>query len=162
MITNLGVPAGAQDGYLLSIFGKMYECKLKFPTNQVKLNFVSNAKFNLILGNTGVKSEAKNRICMTELAPAEVERVCVNLKAEHKLESDQRLVRHAIETASSMGYKAIELGTGNSSVGQLALYQKCGFRIVGVDRDFFTIHYDEPIYENGIQCRDMVRLALSL
>jgi len=73
-----------------------------------------------------------------------------------------RLVLHAIETASSMGYKTIELGTGNSSVGQLALYQKCGFRIVGVDRDFFTIHYDETIYENGIQCRDMIRLVLNL
>ncbi|WP_206922938.1 GNAT family N-acetyltransferase [Alicyclobacillus suci] len=74
----------------------------------------------------------------------------------------KRLVLHAIERANSMGYKTIELGTGNSSVGQLALYQKCGFRIVGVDRDFFTLHYDEPIYENGIQCRDMVRLALNL
>ncbi len=74
----------------------------------------------------------------------------------------KQLVRHAIETARSMRYKTIELGTGNSSVGQLALYQKCGFRIVGVDRDFFTIHYDEPIYENGIQCRDMIRLALNL
>ncbi|MCY0891901.1 MAG: GNAT family N-acetyltransferase [Acidibacillus sp.] len=74
----------------------------------------------------------------------------------------KQLVLHAIETANFMGYKTIEIGTGNSSVGQLALYQKCGFRIVGVDRDFFTIHYDDPIYENGIQCRDMVRLALNL
>ena len=74
----------------------------------------------------------------------------------------KRLVLHAIETANSMGYKTLELGTGNSSVDQLALYQKCGFRLVGVDRDFFTIHYDDPIYENGIQCRDMVRLALKL
>jgi ribosomal protein S18 acetylase RimI-like enzyme len=74
----------------------------------------------------------------------------------------RQLVRHAIETARSMGYNVMEIGTGNSSIGQLALYQKCGFRIVGVDRDYFTVHYPEPIYENGIQCRDMIRLVLYL
>lgn len=74
----------------------------------------------------------------------------------------KRLVCHAIETARSMGYKTMEIGTGNSGIGQLALYQKCGFRIVGVDLDFFTLHYPEPLYENGIQCRDMIRLALHL
>jgi len=74
----------------------------------------------------------------------------------------KRLVQHAIETARTLGYKTIELGTGNSGIGQLALYQKCGFRIVGVDMDFFTRHYPEPIYENGILCRDMVRLSINL
>jgi ribosomal protein S18 acetylase RimI-like enzyme len=74
----------------------------------------------------------------------------------------KQLVLHAIETAKSLGSKSLEVGTGNSSVGQLAFYQKCGFRIVGVDRDFFTRHYSKPIYENGIQCRDMIRLVLHL
>jgi GNAT superfamily N-acetyltransferase len=73
-----------------------------------------------------------------------------------------KLVSHAIQTARSNGYKTIEVGTGNSSIGQLAFYQKCGFRIVGVDRDFFVKHYPEAIYEHGIQCRDMIRLSLDL
>lgn len=68
------------------------------------------------------------------------------------------LVRHAMEIAKEQGAKTIEIGTGNSGFLQLALYQKCGFRIVGVDPDFFVRNYDEEIYENGIQCRDMVRL----
>ncbi|MFB5676614.1 GNAT family N-acetyltransferase [Paenibacillus terreus] len=72
------------------------------------------------------------------------------------------LVLHAIQTAKERGYKTIEIGTGNSSIGQLALYQKCGFRIVGVDQDFFIRHYEEEIYENGIQCRDMIRLSQDL
>lgn len=46
----------------------------------------------------------------------------------------KRLVIDAIQVAKIKGYKTIEIGTGNSSLGQLALY--CGFRIVGVDRDF--------------------------
>ncbi|MFC4306812.1 GNAT family N-acetyltransferase [Cohnella boryungensis] len=74
----------------------------------------------------------------------------------------KQLVLHAIETARSRGYKTIEIGTGNSGIGQLALYQKCGFRIVGVDIDFFIRHYSEAIYENGIQCRDMIRLSKEL
>jgi len=74
----------------------------------------------------------------------------------------KRLVLDAIRIARTEGYKTIEIGTGNSSVGQLALYQKCGFRIIGVDLDFFVRHYSEEIYENGIQCRDMVRLSQDL
>ena len=72
------------------------------------------------------------------------------------------LVLDAIKVAKTKGYKTIEIGTGNSSVGQLALYQKCGFRIIGVDMDFFVRHYSKKIFENGIQCRDMVRLSQDL
>ncbi|MEC1179155.1 GNAT family N-acetyltransferase [Metasolibacillus meyeri] len=74
----------------------------------------------------------------------------------------KQLVLHAIASAKAAQYKTIQLGTGNSSIDQLALYQKCGFRIVGVDRDFFLQHYDEPIFENGIQCVDMIRLEIIL
>ncbi|WP_442962146.1 GNAT family N-acetyltransferase [Pseudogracilibacillus sp. SE30717A] len=74
----------------------------------------------------------------------------------------KRLVLDAIRVAKTMGYKTIEIGTGNSSLGQLALYQKCGFRIIGVERDFFVKHYSEKIFENGIHCRDMVRLSQDL
>jgi ribosomal protein S18 acetylase RimI-like enzyme len=74
----------------------------------------------------------------------------------------KQLVKDAIQTAKLKGYKTIEIGTGNSSIGQLSLYQKCGFRIIGVDIDFFIRHYPEEIYENGIYCRDMVRLSQDL
>ena len=72
------------------------------------------------------------------------------------------LVQHAIQTAAMLGYKTIEIGTGNSGVGQLALYQKCGFRMTGIDKDFFVRHYEEAIFENGIQVVDMVRLSQDL
>lgn len=74
----------------------------------------------------------------------------------------KQLVIHAIQTARKKMYKKIEIGTGNSSIGQLALYQKCGFRITGVDFDYFIRHYTGPIFENNIQCRDMVRLSQDL
>jgi len=74
----------------------------------------------------------------------------------------KQLVMSAINAAKTRGYKTIEIGTGNSSIGQLALYQKYGFRITGVDTDFFIRHYPEEIFENGIQCRDMIRLSQDL
>jgi len=72
------------------------------------------------------------------------------------------LLRHAIAFCRQEGYKKVIIGTGNSGIGQLYLYQKVGFRIVSIRRDFFVLHYDEPIYENGIQCRDMLMLELYL
>ncbi|WP_045521392.1 GNAT family N-acetyltransferase [Neobacillus niacini] len=74
----------------------------------------------------------------------------------------KQLIINAIQTAKSSGYRTIEVGTGNSSIGQLAFYQKCGFRIIGIDIDFFIRHYSEEIFENGIQCKDMVRLSQDL
>lgn len=74
----------------------------------------------------------------------------------------KELVNHALEEAKRGRFKHAEIGTGNSSFDQLALYQKCGFRLKSIDRGFFTRHYPEPIIENGILCQDMVRLAYEL
>ncbi|WP_062104745.1 GNAT family N-acetyltransferase [Bacillus niameyensis] len=71
----------------------------------------------------------------------------------------RQLLLDAIQKAKARNYKTIEIGTGNSSIGQLVLYQKCGFRITSVDRDFFIRHYEDDIFENGIWCRDMIRLS---
>jgi GNAT superfamily N-acetyltransferase len=72
------------------------------------------------------------------------------------------LVTHAVEQAKRLGFGTIEVGTGSTGVTQLALYQKCGFRMTSIDRDFFIRHYEKPIYENGMQLRDMVRLSQDL
>ncbi|GAB0169234.1 GNAT family N-acetyltransferase [Lysinibacillus sp. CTST325] len=95
--------------------------------------------------------------------PETVELVNVAVVEEqHGRGIGKQLVMDAIKVVKTKGYKTIEIGTGNSSIGQLALYQKCGFRIIGVDMDFFVKHYPEEIFENGIQCRDMVRLSQDL
>lgn len=71
----------------------------------------------------------------------------------------KKMLAHATETAQSEGFHTLEIGTGNSSLAQLGLYQKCGFSISGIDFGFFLRNYSEPIWENGIQCKDMVRLS---
>ncbi|NEW05724.1 GNAT family N-acetyltransferase [Paenibacillus sp. SYP-B3998] len=95
--------------------------------------------------------------------PETIELVNIAIDENHQGKGiGKQLVNHAIQTAKRLGFKTIEIGTGNSSVGQLALYQKCGFRITGVDRDFFLRHYSEEIFENGIQVVDMIRLSQDL
>lgn len=74
----------------------------------------------------------------------------------------KELIHDAMQTAKEQGYKKIEIGTGNSSIGQLLLYQKCGFRMTDVIEDFFVDNYEEDIFEDGVQCRDMVRLSMTL
>lgn len=62
--------------------------------------------------------------------PATVELVNIAVdEKEQGLGIGKWLVMDAIKKARSSGYEIIEVGTGNSSIGQLALYQKCGFRI---------------------------------
>ncbi len=112
-------------------------------------------------------AESENQIIGTYVLlptrPETVELVNIAVAEEmHGKGIGKQLVLHAIQTARRKGFKTIEIGTGNSSIGQLALYQKCGFRIVGVDADFFIRHYTEKICENGIQCRDMIRLSQDL
>ena len=74
----------------------------------------------------------------------------------------KRLMAAAVRAARRHGAHRLDVGTGNSSIGQLAFYQKNGFRIVGVRPDYFREHYPERIVENGIECRDMVRLRRKL
>lgn len=89
----------------------------------------------------------------------------MNIAVSEKMQGQgigSKLIKQGIEAAKHKGFKTVEIGTGNSSIGQLALYQKSGFRIIGIDHDFFIRNYPEPIYENGIQCRDLIRLSMEI
>ncbi len=72
------------------------------------------------------------------------------------------LIAQIVQVASRNGYKSICIGTANSSIGQLSLYQQLGFEITEIKRDFFTDNYPEPIYENGIQAKHMLMLTRQL
>lgn len=85
------------------------------------------------------------------------------VKAEYRGKGiAKRLIQFAEETSKQEGCRTLEVGTGNSSLDQLALYQKCGFRMTYIDRNYFLRHYVQEIYENGIKCVDMIRLEMAL
>ncbi|WP_321401899.1 GNAT family N-acetyltransferase [Maridesulfovibrio sp.] len=72
-----------------------------------------------------------------------------------------KLLSHAIEEARAKGFERIELGTGTFGY-QLAFYQRAGFRVEAVIKNHFVDNYAEPIFELGIQLKDMLRLTLQL
>ncbi len=74
----------------------------------------------------------------------------------------KKLIQKAIDLCRELNAHRIEIGTGNSSLTQLGFYQKCGFRIHEIWEDHFIKNYEEEIYENGIQCKDMIRLKIDL
>ena len=59
------------------------------------------------------------------------------------------------------GFRKMIVGTANSSIGNLAFYQKAGFRMTAIRKGFFE-KYPEPIFEDGIRALDMVMFEKDL
>jgi ribosomal protein S18 acetylase RimI-like enzyme len=97
-----------------------------------------------------------------------IDNECIEIKNIAVLETHQgkgigkQLLTYAIAEARKKGFQEIQIGTANSSIGQLALYQKMGFEIDHILKSFFTDNYPEPMYENGILVRDMLVLKMKL
>jgi ribosomal protein S18 acetylase RimI-like enzyme len=72
------------------------------------------------------------------------------------------LIENGLKVVARNKKESICIGTANSSVGQLYLYQKLGFEITEIKKNFFIDNYPEPIYENGIQAKHMLVLTRQL
>ena len=70
------------------------------------------------------------------------------------------LIDFLIETYAGQ-YTALQVGTGDSP-STIPFYEACGFRRHHLVKNFFTDHYDHPIYEGGVQLVDMVYLQREL
>ena len=71
------------------------------------------------------------------------------------------LIEYCIQVARKSRYKKLWIATANSSLSQMGLYQKMGFRMDHIIPSYFA-DYPQAIVENGIQCVDMVRLQRAL
>jgi GNAT superfamily N-acetyltransferase len=68
------------------------------------------------------------------------------------------MINAVLFVLAQRGTRRAIVGTASSGVRQLAFYQRCGFRLTHVERDFFTPEkgYPADLAENGIPIRDMV------
>ena len=66
----------------------------------------------------------------------------------------QRLIDFIAETYQN-GYAILQVGTGDSPL-TIPFYEACGFCYSHRVKNFFTDHYDHPIWEGGVQLVDMV------
>ncbi|MDR6488369.1 ribosomal protein S18 acetylase RimI-like enzyme [Chryseobacterium vietnamense] len=69
------------------------------------------------------------------------------------------LIDKAKEIAKENHYKTLTVGTSDTGFQQIRFYEKNGFIKSGILKDFFIENYPDPIYENGLQMRDMVILT---
>lgn len=69
------------------------------------------------------------------------------------------LINKAKEIACENKYKLLMVGTSDTGFQQIRFYEKNGFVKTGIRKDFFIENYPAPIYENGLQMRDMVLLT---
>jgi len=69
------------------------------------------------------------------------------------------LLKNATEIELARGVRKLDIATSNASFEALSLYQKAGFDIDLVKKNFITENYPEPLFDNWIQCRHMIVLT---
>ena len=103
--------------------------------------------------------EILGMIGLSERGQKSVEIVCVAVYEEYQNKKiGTELIERVIGYSKEKGYEEIIIKTGNCGLGQLYLYQRCGFRFDSVNKDYFLENYRVPIYENTIRCTDQIVL----
>jgi metallothiol transferase len=67
----------------------------------------------------------------------------------------KKVIEAGCRLYKEMGFQRMIVGTANSSISNLAFYQKAGFRMAEIRQGYFN-KYPEPVYEDGIKAEHMV------
>jgi len=127
------------------------------PNQQVVRSYINNAKILVARDDEIIVGIG---VLASENSSSEIKNLSI-LEGYRGIGIGKRLVTELANLARLNGANILEVGTGNSSLPQLAFYQKCGFRVHRIEIGYFD-SYPEPIIENGIQCRDLVCLQIKL
>ncbi|MBC2247646.1 GNAT family N-acetyltransferase [Listeria seeligeri] len=108
----------------------------------------------------GSKEQTIGIICLLPLNDNQLEIMNIAvLKSARNKGIGKKLLEKAFELTTLQDFSEIIVKTGNSSIDQLAFYQKNGFRMHQIIPDYFSEHYPEQeITENGIACLDQIIL----
>ena len=76
----------------------------------------------------------------------------------------RKMLAAVLDELRRRGVRRAIVGTANAGISQLAYYQKAGFRLQRIERDFFSPArgYPAVMEDNGIRLRDMVWMDLEL
>ncbi|HEX5094875.1 MAG TPA: GNAT family N-acetyltransferase [Acidimicrobiia bacterium] len=102
-------------------------------------------------------------VIMLDDARAELRAVAV-AETEQGKGLGTEIVERVFGALRERGVREVVVGTATSGVRQLAFYQRLGFRLTHIERDFFTVDngYPADLSENGIPTRDMVWMSMQL
>jgi ribosomal protein S18 acetylase RimI-like enzyme len=117
-----------------------------------------------------LRDAAGEALGVTHVLPVVAETVTAELKAvavdphRHNQGLGQRMLAAVLADLRTRGVHRVIVGTSNAGIGQIAFYQKAGFRLWRIERDYFTPEkgYDPDERENGLPHRDMVWFDLEL
>jgi len=73
----------------------------------------------------------------------------------------KQIIRALQEELARRGGRSLLVGTANAALENIAFYQKCGFRMSEIRRDYFS-YIQPPVLEHGIVLRDMLVLRYDL
>jgi ribosomal protein S18 acetylase RimI-like enzyme len=92
-------------------------------------------------------------------AAGEVELTLVAVDEAHQGAGiGKQLIAATLAALADDGVRRVLVGTATSGTDQIAFYQKCGFRPLAIERDYFDGErgYPEGVFENGIRTRDLL------
>ena len=111
----------------------------------------------------GIESQVVGVLLLNKLNEETMEITNIAVKENlHGQGIGKKLVHFAERQSHSEGFRKLMIATGNSSIDQLALYQRFGFEMLEIQKNFFLKNYKEPIFENGIQCKHKIVLEKQL
>ncbi|WP_125982713.1 GNAT family N-acetyltransferase [Loigolactobacillus iwatensis] len=73
----------------------------------------------------------------------------------------QYTLRHFFSYYQQHGYQTLLVGTANSSIKNIAFYQKMGMRLYAIKANYFATK-QQPSVENGIQTLDLLMFKKNL
>jgi ribosomal protein S18 acetylase RimI-like enzyme len=117
----------------------------------------AGALFGLLDADTG--APIGHVLAIWREAPGEVELKSVAIASEHRGRGlGAALIERVLSTLRDRGARRVLVGTSNASTDNLRFYQRVGFRLLRVERDYFSAAkgYGPDCVEDGIRVRDMV------
>ena len=110
-----------------------------------------------VLDDNGIKSEC----VLTDEGNGILEIKNIATVPEHQGKGYAKALIGFLVSEYKGRYSTLQVGTGDSPL-TIPFYEKCGFARSHVLPNFFTYHYDHPIYECGVLLTDMVYLRRPL
>ena len=110
-----------------------------------------------VLDDGGVKCEC----VVTDEGDGVLEIKNIATRPEHQRKGYARALIDFIVNEYENEFSLLQVGTGESPL-TVPFYQKLGFVYSHRIKSFFTDNYDHPIYECGVQLKDMIYLKRKL